>query len=121
MDLRGFSCNTTRRESRGGCLLDPHLARAVPRHRVVVLVQRFFLLDTDRLRRGRLRGLGEVFPHTFVTLTVHLATNCLSYLHQGPSKIERVNDIAKVIQVRFAGRGKAGRKLTQKLIQPQTL
>ena len=40
--------------------MDPHLARTVPQHRVVVLVQRFFLLDADRLRADGLGRLGEV-------------------------------------------------------------
>lgn len=55
--------------------------RAVPGYRVVVLVQRFLLLDADRLRTDRLRWLGEVFLQAFVALAIYLVTNCLPYLH----------------------------------------
>lgn len=42
-------------------LLDPHLARTVPWYTVIVLIQRFFLLDADRLRANRLGWFGEMF------------------------------------------------------------
>lgn len=65
----------------GTGLLYPHLVRAVPGYRVVILVQRFLLLDADRLRTDRLRWLGEVFLQAFVALAIYLVTNCLPYLH----------------------------------------
>jgi len=76
-------------------LLDPHVARTVPRYRVVVLVQGFFLLDTGRLRADGLGRLGEVFLQAFVTLAVYLVANRLPYLHQGTGKVERVYNVAK--------------------------
>ena len=79
------------READGVRLLDPHLTRTVPWHgivvRVLVLVQRFFLLDTDRLRADRLWWLRKVFPEAFVALTVYLVTDGLPHLHQGTGKI----------------------------------
>ena len=75
------------READGARLVDPRLARAVPWHGVVVLVQRFFLLDTDRLRADGLWWLGKVFLEAFVALTVHLITDRLPYLHQGAGKV----------------------------------
>jgi hypothetical protein len=42
--------------------VDPRLARAVPRDRVVVLVQRFFLLDTDRVACGQAVVVGRSVP-----------------------------------------------------------
>ena len=79
----------------GGRLVNPRLARPVPRDRVIVLVQRFFLLDTDRLRPHRLWWLREVFLQAFVTLTVHLVADRLPYLHQGTSKVERIHDVTE--------------------------
>ena len=35
-----------------------------------------------------------------MALAVHLATNCLPHLHQGPGEIERENDVADVIEIR---------------------
>jgi hypothetical protein len=117
-----FQYDATKGGNRGARSLDPHLASAVPRYRVVVLVQRFFLLDADRLCTNGLRWLGEVFPQTFVALTVHLATNRLPHLHQGPSKVERVNDIARVITMRpIKTCGESIQRLTQIPIQRQTL
>lgn len=86
--------------SRGGAadgspLVDHGLARSVPRDRVVVLVQRFLLLDTNRLRSNGLRWLGEVFLQAFLTLTIYFVTDRLPYLHQRPSKVERIYDIAE--------------------------
>ena len=77
-----------------GHLVNPHLTRSVPRDRVKVLVQRFFLLNTDRLCPDRLWWLGEVFLQSFVALTVYLVTDGLSYMHQGASKVERIYDVA---------------------------
>lgn len=95
-DFHGVSYGAMKGGGRGACLLDLHLARAVSGYRVIVLIQRFFFFDADRLSTDRLRWLGEVFPQTFVALPIHLATNRLPYLHQGPGKIERVNNITKV-------------------------
>ena len=75
--------------------MNPRLARPVPRDRVIVLVQRFFLLDTDGLRPDRLWWLGEVFLQAFVALTVYLVTNRFPYLHQGTGKIERIYEVAE--------------------------
>lgn len=83
------------RVANGARLLDLHLARTVPRYRVVVLVQGLFLLDTNGLRADRLGRLREVFLQAFVALTVYLVANRLPYLHQGTGKIERVYNIAK--------------------------
>jgi len=71
----------------GARLVDPRFARAAPQHGVVVLVQRFFLLDTDRLRGDGLWWLGKVFLEAFVALAVYLVTDRLPYLHQGASKV----------------------------------
>lgn len=85
----------TRRKGRTeACLLDLHLPCAVPRYRIEVLVQRLFLFNADRLRTDGLRWFREVFPQTFMALAVYLPTNCLSYLHQGPSEIQGVDEIA---------------------------
>ena len=77
-----------------GRLVNPHLARSVPRDRVVVLVQRFFLLNTNRLCPDRLWWLGEVFLQSFVALTVYLVADGLPYVHQGTGKVERIYDVA---------------------------
>jgi len=76
-------------------LLDPRLARTVPRYGVVVLVQGFFLLDTNGLRADGLRRLREMFPQAFVALAIYLVANRLPYLHQGTSEVERVYNVAK--------------------------
>jgi hypothetical protein len=76
-------------------LLDLHLTRTVPRRRVIVLVQRFFLLNTNGLCADGLWRFGEVFSQSFLALTVHLATDRLPYLHQGAGKVERVYNVAK--------------------------
>lgn len=78
-----------------GCLVNPHLACSIPRDRVIVLVQRFFLLDTDRLRPDRLWRLGEVFLQPFMALTVYFIADGFPYLHQGTSKVERIHDVAE--------------------------
>lgn len=53
--MRGASWGAVEGGNVDARLLDPHLACAVPRYRIVVLVQRFFLLDAGGLRTGRLR------------------------------------------------------------------
>lgn len=77
-----------RRVAGGARLVNPHLARSVPRDRVVVLVQGFFLFDMDGLRSNGLWWLGEVFPQTFVALAVYLIADRLPHLHQGSGKVE---------------------------------
>lgn len=90
-----FGRDSMRGTADGARLLNLHLARTVPQHRVIVLVQRFFLLDTDGLRADGLGRFGEVFPETFVALAIYLVANRLPYLHQGAGKIERVDKVTR--------------------------
>jgi len=92
--LHGSGQELMRGAADGGLLVNPRLARPVPRDRVIVLVQRFFLLDTDRLRPHRL-WLGKVFFQAFMALAVHLVADRLPYLHQGTGKIKRIHDVAE--------------------------
>ena len=99
MGVRRFtwfqSGSSERRVMDGVRLVNPHLTRSVPRDRVVVLVQRFFLLDTDGLRPNGLWRLGEVFLQAFVALTIHLVADRLPHLHQGTGKTERIYGVTK--------------------------